>query len=67
MINPYVQFGIGAKLIKLINANVLNKLQRIRCWALNMQYLKGIDFSEKNNKCFGTPVLQPKTLLRIGA
>ena len=64
MINPYIQLGIGAN---LINANVLDKLCRIRCLALNMQYLEGIDFSEKNNKCFRTFVFQSKTLHRIGA
>jgi hypothetical protein len=33
MLNPYVQLGIGEN---LINANVLDKLCRIRCWALKM-------------------------------
>lgn len=47
--------------------DVIGKLRRIRWWELNMQYLKGIDFSEKNNKCFGTFVLQSKTLHKIGA
>ena len=66
---PYaIVSGNPARVLRYrFSEDVIGKLRRIRWWELNMQYLKGIDFSEKNNNCFETFVLQSKTLHRSGA